>query len=173
LRYSPYPLTPYIALYTGVRGVYSGYSNGDTQPVLTGTLSLQGQFGHFSRDFLDYTAVYLGYSLTAPGGESPFLFDRYVDRQVFSFGIVQQLVGPLRIGFQSSINLDRDSEIDTDYILEYSRRTYAISLRYNPVREVGSLSLRISDFNWGTTPEPFSGSPETGSVDGGVQRSRN
>ncbi|MDX2213676.1 MAG: DUF3769 domain-containing protein [Oculatellaceae cyanobacterium bins.114] len=173
LRYSPYPLTPYIALYTGVRGVFSGYSNGDTQPVLTGTVSIQGQFGHYSRDFLDYTAVLLSYSLTAQGGESPFLFDRYVDRQVLSFGIIQQLYGPLRIGFQSSINLDRDSEIDTDYILEYSRRTYAISLRYNPVREVGSLGLRISDFNWGSTPEPFSGSSETGSVDGGVQRSRN
>ncbi|MGL6282082.1 MAG: DUF3769 domain-containing protein [Microcoleaceae cyanobacterium] len=32
--------------------------------------------------------------------------------------------------------------------MEYSRRSYGISLRYSPRREIGTILLRISDFNW-------------------------
>jgi hypothetical protein len=170
LKYSPNPVVPYLYFYTGLRGVFSNYSSGDNQASLTGTVGLIGQLGHFSRDFLDYTAFNLSYSQTALAGKSPFLFDRVADQQVLSVGVVQQLFGPLRIGFQSSINLDRSREIDTEYILEYSRRTYALTLRYNPVRQVGSIGLQINDFNWTSTPEPFSGSPETSTVEGGVRQ---
>ncbi|MGL6337768.1 MAG: DUF3769 domain-containing protein, partial [Waterburya sp.] len=33
--------------------------------------------------------------------------------------------------------------------------THNITLRYNPVLEIGSFSLRISDFNWEGDPQPF------------------
>jgi hypothetical protein len=172
MRYTPNPVLPYVQLFTGVRAVASYYTSDDTQLALTGTIGLRGQFGHFSRDFLDYTGFNISYSRTAQDGDSPFLFDRSVDRQVISGGIIQQLVGPIRIGFQTSINLDTDTEIDTDYILEYSRRTFAITLRYNPVREIGLLSFRLNDFNWSGTPEPFSGLDD-GTVEGGVRRGNN
>jgi hypothetical protein len=59
------------------------------------------------------------------------------------------------LGYQTAIDLgDRDT-FNTDYILEYSRRTHNITLRYNPVLEIGSFSLRISDFNWQGNPQPF------------------
>jgi hypothetical protein len=168
LRYSPNPLTPYVIAFAGARGVFSDYSSGDIQATLTGSVGIFGQFGHFSRNFFDYTSFNLSYSQVLESGESPFTFDRSADDRVLSFGMVQQLYGPLRIGFQSSVNLNGDA-IDTSYILEYSRRTYAITLQYNPVREIGSLGLRISDFNWNSTPEPFSGTG--GTVSGGVVRS--
>ncbi|MCA1990618.1 MAG: DUF3769 domain-containing protein, partial [Coleofasciculus sp. S288] len=38
---------------------------------------------------------------------------------------------------------------------EYSRRTYNILLRYNPVQQLGSLSFRINDFNWTGSPGLF------------------
>ena len=72
-----------------------------------------------------------------------------------SLGITQQLYGPFRAGFQTSLNLDNNEEISTDYFLEYSRRSYNIIVRYNPVLDIGSLSLRINDFNWVGSPEPF------------------
>jgi hypothetical protein len=53
--------------------------------------------------------------------------------------------------------------------VEYSRRTYNILLRYNPVLQVGSLSLRISDFNWRGNPGLFDGS-EIRPVVQGVER---
>jgi hypothetical protein len=169
LRYTPNPITPYVALSTGVRGVVSAYSNGDTQSSLTGSIGLSGQFGRSSRDFLDYTAFNIFYSLTALDGESPFTFDRVADRQVLTLGITQQVYGPFRVGVQTSLNLDEGREIDTTYSIEYSRRTYGITLSYSPVREAAAIGFRISDFNWTGDPGPFSGLGAE-PVSGGVRR---
>ncbi len=155
LRYTPTPVVPYLDLFTGVSGVSSFYSNGDTQLSLEGDIGIQGQLGHFSRSWLDYTGFKLSYSQNIRGDESPFLFDRLVDRQTLSVGITQQIYGPIRLGFQTSLDLNDNDDISTDYLLEYSRRTHNITLRYNPVLEIGSFSLRISDFNFRGNPTPF------------------
>ena len=155
LRYSSVPVVPYLQLFTGVSGVSSFYSNGDTQISLQGDIGIQGQLGHFSRPWLDYTGFKLSYSQNIRGDESPFLFDRLVDRRTLSLGVTQQIYGPIRLGFQTYLNLNDNDEISTDYLLEYSRRTHNITLRYNPVLEIGSFSLRISDFNWQGDPGPL------------------
>ncbi|HHP7229627.1 MAG TPA: DUF3769 domain-containing protein [Xenococcaceae cyanobacterium] len=155
LRYSPVPVVPYLQLTTGLSGVTNFYSNGDGQHSLRGSIGIQGQFGHFARPFFDYTGFNLTYSLGTNADESPFLFDRYVDRETLAVGITQQLYGPLRVGVQTAFNLNDGDDISTDYVLEYSRRTYNLSLRYNPVLEIGSLSFRVNDFNWRGDPEPF------------------
>ncbi len=169
LRYTPQPVQPYLALGTRLEGVLSSYSNGDTQNNLIATVGLYGQFGNFSRPTLDYTAFNVTYSQVIGAGQSPFLFDRTADTRTLGFGITQQIYGPLRLGFQSSYNLDTQDAISTDYIVEYSRRAYGITLRYNPVLSIGSIGLRISDFNWDGGTEPFAGSGIT-SVEGGVIR---
>ncbi|MCJ8280787.1 MAG: DUF3769 domain-containing protein, partial [Rivularia sp. ALOHA_DT_140] len=156
LKYTANPVVPYVQAFGSVTGTGTYYSNGDNQNTLTGTIGLQGQFGHFSKKFLDYTGFNISYSQGTNDGLSPFLFDRYVDRKVLTAGITQQLYGPFRLGFQTSINLDTSERASTDYILEYSRRTYGISLRYNPVLELGGISFRISDFNWSGGTDPFS-----------------
>ncbi len=155
LRYTPVPVVPYLDLFTGVSGVGSFYSNNDSQLSLEGSIGIEGQVGHFSRSWLDYTGFKLSYSQNIRGDESPFLFDRLVDRQILSFGITQQIYGPIRLGYQTSLDLNDNDTISTDYLLEYSRRTHNIVLRYNPVLEIGSFSLRISDFNWRGNPQPF------------------
>ena len=170
LRYTPNPILPYVALFTGVRGVYTAYSSGDTQNSLEGTIALSGQFGHFSKDFLDYTAFRLSYSNTALDGSSPFLFDRFADEQTASLGFTQQIFGPITFGIQTSLNLGTSRTIDTVYTLEYSRRTYTIDLSYSPVRRSAALTLRVSDFNWLGDPGRFSGLGAN-SVRGGVQQS--
>jgi lipopolysaccharide export system protein LptA len=155
LRYTPTPVRPYLALNTGLTGVASAYSNGDSQETLGGTIGLVGQVGHFSRQFFDYTGFNISYRQLIRGNLSPFLFDRAADSQILSGGITQQIYGPFRLGFQTSFNLDTGEEISTDYFLEYSRRTYNIVLRYNPVQERGSINFRINDFNWEGNPGLF------------------
>mgnify|MGYP002777011580 CR=1 FL=1 len=155
LRFTPTPVVPYVQLITGVTGVSGFYSNGDSQLTLTTSVGLIGQFGYFSRTFFDYTGFNIIYSKGFYNDLSPFLFDRFVDDSVLSFGITQQIVGPLRIGFQTSYNLDTGKEITTDYFVEWSRRTYSLLIRYNPVLELGSINLRISDFNWVGNPGYF------------------
>lgn len=158
MRYTPVPLRPFVQLNTSVTAVSGLYSNGDTQQSIQGTIGLQGQFGHFSRDFFDYTGWSIAYSQAAIANLSPFLFDRIADQRVLSYGVTQQIYGPFRIGFQSSLNLDTGREISTDFLLEYSRRTYTIELRYNPVFELGAIRIRIGDFTWSGYSEPFGGS---------------
>ena len=169
LKYTRTPVVPYVKLALGIRGVGSYYSSDDRQNSLAGSVGIIGQFGHFSRPFLDYTGFNVTYTQVKRDGISPFLFDRLVDLRVLSFGLVQQVYGGFRVGFQSAINLDSKETISTNYTLEYSRRSYAIILRFNPERQVGSLTFRISDFNWNGTPEPFGG--DVRSVEGGVRLS--
>ena len=155
MRYSPTPLRPFLRLNASLTGVYGSYSSGDNQESLTGRIELEGRFGNFSRPYLDYTGFNIAYSQTIRQGRSPFLFDRLVDTRVLTLGIVQQVYGPVRVGFQTAINLDTGRQISTDYLLEYQRRTYSIVLRYNSILQVGSINLKINDFNWNGNPSPF------------------
>jgi lipopolysaccharide export system protein LptA len=157
LRYTPKPVHPYLQINVGLSGVASLYSNDDVQKYLIGSIGLEGQFGHFSKSFFDYTGFKITFSQGIRDNPSPFKFDRFVDQKTLSLGITQQIYGPFRFGIQTSINLDNGNEISTDYILEYSRRTYNFVIRYNPVLEIGSIGFRISDFNWFGDPEPFDG----------------
>lgn len=169
LRYTPAPVVPFLALGASVTGVASAYTSGDTQETLSGTIGLSGQFGHFSRPYLDYTGFNISYTQVARNGLSPFLFDRVADTSVLSAGITQQIYGPFRLGIQTAINLNTGQEISTDYLLEYSRRAYNIQLRLNPVQQLGSISFQISDFNWTGNPGVFDNS-ETRPVIQGVPR---
>lgn len=170
LRYTPNPVVPYLRLFGGLTGTTSYYSSGDSQNTLTGTVGLEGQFGHFSRPFFDYTGFRVEYSQGLNSGLSPFLFDRNVDNRVLTAGITQQIYGPFRLGFQTSINLDTGERSSTDYVVEYSRRTYGVTLRYNPVQELGGISFRISDFNWSGGTDPFSDPSEIKPVVRGVRQ---
>jgi lipopolysaccharide export system protein LptA len=169
LRYTPSPVVPNLVLGASVAGVVSAYTNGDSQESLSGTIALSGQFGHFSRPYLDYTGFNIAYTQVVQGGLSPFLFDRIADTSVLSAGITQQIYGPFRLGIQTAISLNNGQEISTDYLLEYSRRTYNIQLRYNPVQQLGSISFQISDFNWSGNPGVFDNT-ETRPVIQGVPR---
>ncbi|MGB2925508.1 MAG: DUF3769 domain-containing protein [Limnothrix sp.] len=155
LRYSPRPIVPYVSLGTGIRGVASGYSSGDRQLSLNGTIGIQGQVGHFARKSFDYTGFNISYGQTIVGDISPFFFDRIADQRVLSFGLTQHIYGPFRIGFQTSQNVETKQAISTDYFIEYSRRTHSLLLRYNPVLELGSINFKISDFNWSGSTDPF------------------
>ena len=166
LKYTATPVAPFLRLNTGLTGVTSYYSNGDTQPSLTGSIGLDGQLGHFSDPYLDYTGFNITYSQGIRGDLSPFLFDRFFDTEVLSLGLTQQVYGPVRAGVQTFFNVDTSQEISTDYFLEYSRRTYNIILRYNPVLQVGSINLRISDFNWEGNSAPFEGTGIKPVIDG-------
>lgn len=158
LRYTPNVVVPYVVFSTAITGVGSYYGDGSTQPSVTGTVGFSGQFGNFSKPYFDYTGFNISYSQGIRGDASPFFFDRFADTEVVSFGLTQQIYGPLRFGVQGAYSLTANEEISTDYVLEYSRRTYNIQLRYNPQLQVGSVNLRISDFNWSGNPGTFDGS---------------
>ncbi len=149
LKYLPETITPSFDAFLGVNANYAFYSSGDSQSFVSGTVGVVGVFGNFSKPFFDYTKVNISYTQGIVGGKSPFLFDRVADAQTISFGIVQQIYGPFRFGLEQSLNPVTGKIIDSNYSLQYDRRTYAIVIRYNPTREIGEVVFRISDFNWG------------------------
>ena len=165
LKYSPEPIVPGVEAVVGLTGVYSAYSSSATQGYLAGTVGLSAVLGNFSRPFLDYTKINLSYTQGLVSGESPFLFDRIADRQTVTAGIQQQIYGPIRLGVQQTWNPATGNVIDSSYSLEYSRRTYAVVIRYNPTLEIGEILLRISDFNWNNPPSNVT------TVEGGIERS--
>ncbi len=149
LRFTPRPVVPFVDLVLGVQGAYSYYTDGSTQENLNASVGLRGQFGRFSRNFFDYTQWNISYSKSFVGtSTSPFRFDRNVDQNILNFGLIQQLYGPIRVGFQSSLNLDTGVVFSTDYILEYSRRTYGFVLQINPQQSRGFVGFRLSFFDW-------------------------
>lgn len=155
LRYTARPVIPFVRFVGIARGSASLYSEDESQFYLSSSVGIQGQLGHFSRKYLDYTGFSLFYTQVAIDGESPFLFDRMIDQRILTFGLVQQIYGGLRGGIESAINLDNGLALNNELTLEYSRRTYGIVLRINPVQRLGSFNLRISDFNWTGDSPPF------------------
>ncbi len=169
LRYTSKPVVPFVQMVLGLTGATSLYSNDEDQSFVRGSLGFTGQFGHFSRDFFDYTGFNLTYSQTGLSGQSPFFFDRVEDTNVLLFGFVQQIYQGFRVGYQSGINLENGDILDDRITLEYSRRTYGVVLSFSPRRQTGTFSLRISDFNWQGGTTPFSGE-DVRPVGGGVVR---
>jgi hypothetical protein len=168
LRFTPEPVVPYLALTTGLRATGTYYSSGDFQDNLVAEVGLESQLGHFSRNFGDYTRFNIGYSQSFIGGaNSPFLFDREVDRNILSLGLTQQIYGPFLAGFQTSLSFNENRAINTFYTLEYSRRTYGILLRYDSSQNTGSIGFRLSNFSWLGDSDPFD-TPRVRAVEGGV-----
>ena len=168
LRFTPEPVVPYVDLTSGLRTTGTRYSNGDFQSNLIAEIGVEGQIGHLARNFADYTRFNAGYSQSFIGGaNSPFLFDREVDRNVLSLGVTQQVYGPFLAGFQTAISLSENRAINTIYTLEYSRRTYGILLRYDTTQNVGSVGFRLSNFSWLGDTDPFD-TPRIRRVEGGV-----
>ncbi|MEL6259841.1 MAG: DUF3769 domain-containing protein [Cyanobacteria bacterium J06626_6] len=172
LRYTPEPVVPYLQLKTGVRTTGTYYSNGDSQNSLLARVELEAQLGHLTRNVGDYTRLNLGYTQSFLGqADSPFLFDREVDRNVLSMGITQQVYGPFLLGFQTAISFDEGEPINTTYTLEYSRRTYGILLEYDTTQNTGAIGFRLSNFSWIGDTNPFD-TPRIRRVEGGVIESR-
>ncbi|MEO1096051.1 MAG: DUF3769 domain-containing protein [Cyanobacteria bacterium J06638_28] len=170
LRFTPRPVVPNLRLVLNSRGTYTYYTNEDVQESVTASVGIRGTVGHFSRDYLDSTVFNLAYRRSFVGdGESPFLFDRDIDRNVLFGGIIQQIYGPFRVGVQVSYNLDTREFFDTDYILEYSRRTYGIVVRFDPNQASGFIGFRLSEFDWSGQAAQFGGA-DLRQVESGVVR---
>ncbi len=168
LRFTPQPVVPYLNLNTGLRATGTYYSSGDFQDNLVAEVGIDGQLGHFARNFGDYTRFNVSYAQSFVGGaDSPFLFDREIDRNILSLGLTQQIYGPFLAGFQTALSLNRSDTIATIYTLEYSRRTYGILLRYDATQNTGAIGFRLSNFSFMGDTDPFD-SPRIRRVESGV-----
>lgn len=160
-RFSALPIEQGIWLSTGVSSSQSFYSNGRAQSYTAGSIGIDAVIGAFVADTFDYTNLRVTYSNGFLAGASPFLFDRITTREQLVLGFLQQLYGPLRVGAETTVDLQSGQQVDVVYRLGYDRRTYGFSLQYNPVRQSGALELRVEGLNWDpgqSSPQPTTGS---------------
>jgi hypothetical protein len=162
LKNTPEPVQPVIQLVGGLSGQLSNYSNGYNQNALTFRAGIEGTFGHFSKPWFDYTKFSAAYAQTALDGQSPFIFDRIYDTKTVTLGLFQHIVGPLRIGVETTLSLDTivgstsgTRAISTNYQVELSRRAYALRLTYNPQEQLGGVFIQLNDFSWSGDGERF------------------
>ncbi|MFS8880324.1 DUF3769 domain-containing protein, partial [Synechococcus sp. H55.11] len=153
-RFSALPIEQGIWLNTGVSSSQSFYSNGRAQSYTAGSIGIDAVIGAFVADTFDYTNLRVTYSNGFLAGASPFLFDRITTREQLVLGFLQQLYGPLRVGAETTVDLQSGQQVDITYRLGYDRRTYGFSLQYNPVRQSGALELRVEGLNWDPRQSP-------------------
>ncbi|MDX2273452.1 MAG: DUF3769 domain-containing protein [Cyanobacteriota bacterium] len=165
LRFSPTPIEQGLWLNTGVSSSQSFYSDGKAQSYVSGTIGFNAILGDFQADAFDFTNINVTYSNGFLAGASPFLFDRITTREQLILGFLQQIYGPIRVGAQTTVDLQSGQRVDTTYTLGYDRRTYGLSVQFNPVRQTGAVELRIDNFNW----EGPEGETE---VRGGIERDK-
>ncbi|MGK7913266.1 MAG: DUF3769 domain-containing protein [Synechococcus sp.] len=147
-RFSFAPIQQGFWLISGLRTNLAGYTTGDLQASLIGSVGLQTVLGEFDRDFFDYTAFSVVYSNGVVDDDTPLRFDRFRSRETVRMGLRQQIYGPFRIGADTRIRLDEGfEELDTLYSLSYDRRTYGIDIIFSIASGSGAFRVRIDDFN--------------------------
>ncbi|NJK61327.1 MAG: DUF3769 domain-containing protein [Synechococcaceae cyanobacterium SM2_3_1] len=155
LRFSPVPIEEGLWLNTGLSSSQSYYTNGEAQSFFSGSIGIDAVVGRFVKDTLDYTNVSVTYTNGFLSGASPFLFDRITTREQLDLGILQQIYGPIRVGAETTVDLQSGQAVDTTYTLGYDRRTYGLRININPERETGALELRVDSFNWNNVANPI------------------
>lgn len=164
LRFTSLPIQQGLWINTGISGSQAYYSNGEAQSYVSGSVGIDAVFGDFTQNTFDYTNVSATYSNGFLAGASPFLFDRITTREQLVLGILQQVYGPIRVGAETTIDLQLGENVDTTYTLGYDRRTYGVNVKFNPIRQTGSFELRVDSFNWSTSGETIT------EVRGGIER---
>jgi lipopolysaccharide export system protein LptA len=164
LRFTSTPIEKGLWINTGISSSQTYYSNGEAQSYVSGSVGIDAVFGDFSANTFDYTNLSATYSNGFLAGASPFLFDRITTREQLVLGILQQVYGPLRVGAETTIDLQLGENVDTTYTLGYDRRTYGVNVKFNPIRQTGSFELRVDSFNWSNSGETIT------EVRGGIER---
>ncbi|NDG78414.1 MAG: DUF3769 domain-containing protein [Synechococcaceae bacterium WB8_1B_057] len=159
-RYSGVAIVPGLSLNFVPFLNLSAYGSGKSQnlvgisggPVIT--------LGHFNKPMFDYTRLSLFGSLAAKSGDSPFVFDRYVDTATLGVGLTQQLVGPLVLDGAVSYNVAGNSgyygDVTNSYVeLRWQRRAYEFGFYYSPYTGIGGIRVKLNDFGFRGTGLPF------------------
>lgn len=159
-RYSAVPIKPGLSLAANITGTLAVYGNNSYQ----NTLSISGgptlTLGHFQKPYFDYTQLSITGGGTFRQGLSPLGFDRAVDLGTLSFGLTQQIAGPLVFSGGIGINIDPNSTtyggITNSYLeLRWQQRAYEVGVFYSPYEQLGGLRIKLNDFNFQGPGLPF------------------
>ena len=150
-KYISEPVKKGLRLNTKLSLLYSLYEDGNHQSYVGLGAGPELILGNFRKKYFDYTRLSLFPSYKIKGGDSIFKFDQVNDQFTLDIAFDQQLVGPLILKSNGSLNLDSDSKDYGDFInskisLNWKKRSYEFGIFYQPHNEVGGISFTLFSF---------------------------
>ena len=150
-KYIPSPIKKGITLNTKINSSYSLYEGGNSQGFIGFGAGPEFIFGNFKNKYFDYTRISLLPFYKIKDGNSKFKFDQISDKFILDIALDQQLLGPLILKSNASLNLDSDSKDYGDFInskisLNWKKRSYEIGIFYQPHNEAGGISFNLFGF---------------------------
>tara|TARA_Y100000589_G_scaffold330572_1_gene380660 strand:+ start:222 stop:2330 length:2109 start_codon:yes stop_codon:yes gene_type:complete len=149
-RYTPSVMAKGLFLETNLSSGYRHYSDNTSQSVIRLGLGTKLIFGDFKKRFLDYTSILILPEYAFKKGASPFRFDDFNEDSIIKIAFEQQLLGPLLLKTETSLNINTESKNygkfeNARYSMGINRRVYSISLSYN--KEAETIFFNINLFN--------------------------
>ena len=145
------PVKQGIHINTKLAALYSFYENGNHQEYISVGAGPEVVFGEFKKKFLDYTRFSVLPVYRIKSGDSPFKFDQVADKFTLDLAFDQQLYGPVLLQTMATLNLDGKSKDYGDFInskisLNWKKRSYQVSLFYQPHNQSGGLNFTLFGF---------------------------
>ncbi len=150
-RYIPEPINKGFNLNTSLELFYAFYENDNNQQYLGFGAGPEFILGDLQKKYFDYTRISLLPFYKIKSGDSLFKFDQIADQFTLDIAFDQQLIGPLILKSNASINLDGDSKDYGDFInskisLNWKKRSYEFGIFYQPHNEAGGVSFTLFGF---------------------------
>ena len=127
------------------------YESGNHQEYIGFGAGPEYILGNFKKKYFDYTRLSLFPFYKIKSGNSIFKFDQIYDQLTLDMALDQQLVGPIILKSNASLNLDSDSKDYGDFInskisLNWKKRSYEFGIFYQPHNESGGISFTLFGF---------------------------
>ena len=145
------PVKQGIHLDTKLAISYSIYDGGNHQEYIEFGAGPEFVFGEFKKKYFDYTRISLFPSYKLKSGDSVFKFDQVPDKFTLDLGFDQQILGPLLLKTDATLNLDKNSEDYGDFIsskisINLKKRSYEVGVFYKPHNQSGGISFSLYGF---------------------------
>ncbi len=150
-EYTPEPIKQGVFLKSKLSLNYNLYKDSNSQKYLGVGLGPEIVIGNFKKDFFDYTRLTVLPFYKFKSGKSIFKFDNKSENFIVDLSFDQQLIGPLLIETQGTLNLDNDSDDYGEFIssrigMNFKKRSYSFGIFYQPHDQAGGINFTLHGF---------------------------
>ena len=145
------PINKGISLNTRLAALYSLYDDGSHQEYIGFGFGPELIMGNFKKTFFDYTRISFFPFYKLNNGDSVFKFDQISDKFTLDIGFDQQLLGPIILKSNGTLNIDGDSNdygkfINSKISINWKKRSYEFGIFYQPHNKAGGISFNLFGF---------------------------
>ena len=134
-----------------MEALYSLYDDGKHQEYIGLGLGPELILGNFKAKNFDYTRLSVFPFYKFKNGESVFKFDQVSEKFTLNIGFDQQIIGPIILKSNGTLNLDSDSNdygefIDSKILVNWKKRSFEFGIFYQPHNQAGGISFNLFGF---------------------------